>query len=62
VASVADSPAIALCPATFVELSADQERRAIGALAELLVPLLGDPSGTSPDPVGITDVAPLGDT
>jgi hypothetical protein len=51
-----------VCPATFVELTADQERCAIGALAELLVPLLGDPAGTIPDPTGITDVAPIGDT
>jgi hypothetical protein len=59
---VADSPAVVLCPATFVDLSADQERCAIGALAELLVPLLGDPAGASPDPTGITHVAPVGDT
>jgi len=32
-----------LHPATFVDLSADQERHAIEALAELLVPLLTDP-------------------
>jgi hypothetical protein len=51
-----------LCPATFVELSADQERCAVGALAELLVPLLGDPAATSPDPDRLTDVATLGDT
>jgi hypothetical protein len=57
-----DSPAIDLCPATFVELSVEQERCAIGALAELLVPLLGDPAQGIPDPVGITDVAPVGDT
>jgi hypothetical protein len=48
--------------ATFVELSADQERCAIGALAELLVPFLGDPAGAIPDPAGITDVAAVGDT
>lgn len=34
---------IRLCPATFVEISADQERHAIDALAELLVPLLARP-------------------
>jgi hypothetical protein len=51
-----------LCPATFVELSADQERCAIGALAELLVPLLGDSAGTIPDPAGITHDTPIGDT
>jgi hypothetical protein len=59
---VADSPAVVLSPATFVDLSADQERCAIGALAELLVPLLGDPARTVPDPTGITHVAPVGDT
>jgi hypothetical protein len=56
------SSAIVLCPATFVELSADQERCAIGALAELLVPLLGGSARAIPDPAGITDVAPIGDT
>jgi hypothetical protein len=56
------NPAIALCTATFVELSADQECCAIGALAELLVPLLGHPAGTSPDTAGITHVSPVGDT
>jgi hypothetical protein len=61
-ASAAGGPTIVVCPATFVELTADQERCAIGALAELLVPLLGDPAGTIPDPTGITDVAPIGDT
>jgi len=39
----ADPTDIHLCPATFVDLSADQERQAIEALAELLVPLLSDP-------------------
>ena len=34
------STAIYLCPATFVELTGDQERHAVEALAELLVPLL----------------------
>ena len=38
-----DATDIHLCPATFVDLSADQERHAIEALAELLVPLLTDP-------------------
>jgi hypothetical protein len=32
--------AVRLSPATFVDLSADQERHAIEALAELLVPFL----------------------
>jgi hypothetical protein len=45
-----------------VELSAEQERCAIGALAELLVPLLGGttPGDVDPDPDG--DVATMGDT
>jgi hypothetical protein len=51
-----------LRPATFVELTADQERCAIGALAELLVPLLGGSARAIPDPAGITHVAPIGDT
>jgi len=38
-----DATDIHLCPATFVDLSADQERHAVEALAELLVPLLTDP-------------------
>jgi hypothetical protein len=54
--------AIVLCPATFVELTADQERCAIGALAELLVPLLGEPPRAIPDPVGVTPVTTVGDT
>jgi hypothetical protein len=53
------SSAIVLCPATFVELSADQERSAVEALAELLVPLLGEPSPIRP---GSTSVATVGDT
>jgi hypothetical protein len=59
---VVGSPAIVLRPATFVELTADQERCAIGALAELLVPLLGEPSRAMPDPVVAPHVAPIGDT
>jgi len=35
-----ESTAIHLCPATFVDLTDDQERQAIEALAELMVPLL----------------------
>jgi hypothetical protein len=31
---------IGLCPATFVDLSPDRERRSIEALAELKVPLV----------------------
>ena len=61
-----DSSTIHLCPATFVDLSGDQERQAIEALAELLVPLLTTPLGGSSDqmadPVMATDVAPMGDT
>ena len=41
---------IHLSPATFVDLSADQERHAIEALAELLVPLLTDPHRTLANP------------
>ncbi|MDA8280759.1 MAG: hypothetical protein M0Z63_10130 [Actinomycetota bacterium] len=58
--------AIHLCPATFVELSGDQERHAIEALAELLVPLLTsplrEPADPVADPVMAVDVAPIGDT
>jgi len=56
------NPTIVLCPATFVELSADRESCAVGALAELLVPLLGDQRQAADDPVGVTHVAPIGDT
>ncbi len=60
---------IHLYPATFVDLSADQERRAIEALAELLVPFLTDPhrplAKSSGDPITeptvATRVAPFGD-
>jgi hypothetical protein len=38
--SSSESSTIHLCPATFVDLTGDQERHAIEALAELLVPLL----------------------
>ena len=54
--------AIVLCPATFVELTAEQERCAVGALAELLVPLLGEPPRTIPDPTEASHVASIGDT
>lgn len=65
------SSTIQLCPATFVELTGDQERQAIEALAELLVPLLTDPRHRSGDHVTDTvttaavmtvDVAPIGHT
>jgi len=52
---VVGNPTIVLRPASFIDLSADQERCAIGALAELLVPLLADP-------VVAPHVAPIGDT
>jgi len=48
--SSAGSPDIHLSPATFVDLSADQERHAIEALAELLVPLLTDPHRAPAEP------------
>ena len=67
--SSAGSPDIHLCPATFVDLSADQERHAVEALAELLVPLLTDPhrvlaepgSDPSTEPTVPTVVASIGD-
>lgn len=46
---------LGLRPARFVDLSANQERLAVSALAELLVPLLTD-SGRSPH------VTPIGHT
>jgi hypothetical protein len=49
---------IRLCPATFVEISADQERHAIDALAELLVPLLARPLRESADEDSPSDVTP----
>src|SRR5665213_1813801 len=48
--SSAGNPDIHLHPATFVDLSADQERHAIEALAELLVPLLTDPHRAPAEP------------
>jgi hypothetical protein len=64
-----DATDIHLCPATFVDLSADQERHAVEALAELLVPLLTDPhrvlaepgSDPSTEPTVPTVVASIGD-
>ncbi len=56
------TPELHLCPATFVDLSADQERLAIGALAELLVPLLADPEQPSGALVVGVHEAPVGDT
>jgi len=53
---------IVLRPATFVELTADQERSAVGALAELLVPLLGGSPPAGMDPGLNSDVATMGDT
>jgi len=65
-----ESSTIHLCPATFVELTGDQERHAIEALAELLVPLLTSPrrgladrSGNDvADPVMTVDVTAIGHT
>jgi len=65
-----ESSTIRLCPATFVELTGDQERQAIETLAELLVPLLTDPCHRSGDHVAnavadhvmTVDVAPIGHT
>jgi hypothetical protein len=47
-----------LCPTTFVEISADQERHAIEALAELLVPFLTGPRPGSPHQDAPFDVTP----
>ena len=49
---------IRLCPATFIDLSPDQERHAIEALAELLVPLLARPLRESADEDAPSDVTP----
>jgi hypothetical protein len=67
--SSAGSPDIHLRPATFVDLSADQERHAIEALAELLVPFLTGPhrvlanpsSDLITEPIVATRVAPICD-
>lgn len=56
---------IRLSPATFIELTSDQERQAIEVLAELLVPLLNAKrSGAAQlsDRVVRNGVAPVGDT
>ena len=45
----AGSASIRLCPATFIDLSPDQERHAIEALAELMVPLVTGPLRESVD-------------
>ena len=47
---------IRLHPATFVEISADQERQAIEALAELLAPFLSGPLRESADEDASIDV------
>jgi hypothetical protein len=52
------STSIRLCPATFVDLSADQERHAIEALAELLMPLVTGPLRESPAEDAPSDVTP----
>jgi hypothetical protein len=50
---------IHLRPATFVDLSADQERHAIKALAELLVPLLTDPHRILAEPGSDPSTEPI---
>jgi hypothetical protein len=51
--STTNSAGIALCPVTFVALSPGQERRAVEALAELLVPLLGVKHGSRTGPIAV---------
>ena len=64
--SAMGTPDVHLRPATFVDLSADQERLAIEALAELLVPFLTDPHRAPIAPIAkpivLTNDAPIGDT
>jgi len=52
------STSIRLCPATFVDLSPDQERHAIEALAELLVLSVTGPLRVSDDEGAPCDVTP----
>jgi hypothetical protein len=47
-----------LCPTTFVEISADQERQAIEALADLMVPLVTAPLRGSADEDAPSEVTP----
>jgi len=47
------SAGFSLCPATFVDLSPEQERRAVEALAELLVPWLGVAPGSPSGPIPV---------
>jgi hypothetical protein len=49
---------IQLCPATFVDLTPDEERHAIEALAELLVPLVTGPLREAADHDTPCDVPP----
>jgi len=49
---------IRLCPAAFIDLSPDQERHAIEARAELMVPLLARPLRGSADEDAPSDVPP----
>jgi hypothetical protein len=49
---------IGLCPATFVDLSPDQERQAIDAWAELMVPLVTGPLRGSADEDAPSHVPP----
>ena len=55
--STSQSAGISLCPVTFVALSPSQERRAVEALAELLVPLLGVAHGSRVGPIAVPAVA-----
>jgi hypothetical protein len=52
------STSIRLRPATFVDLSPDQERHAVEALAKLLVPLLARPLRDSAEEDALSDVTP----
>ncbi len=54
----AGSPSIRLCPATFVDLSPDQEQQAIEGLAELMVPLVTGPLRGSANEDSPSDVTP----
>lgn len=61
--STTDSTGISLCPATFVALSPEQERRAVEALAELLVPLLTEAQRSrtrrNTDPIFVSGAAAI---
>jgi hypothetical protein len=53
-----DGATVILSTPTFVAISADEERQAVEALAELLVPLLAGPPRTSADHDAPSDGAP----